>query len=157
MTLWLTLESLILVDADCLPGEQVVYLLFNSDIVSCLLEITVEMASDLILVSLNCWWVDCDDMEQKLLFRAGLNRIFCVSRFIHVRVTQGGSKISSFYFWLLLIGSGVGSRFSYLTPVTERFSIDHYWAAKHRLCTFEVECGGVPRSWLCGNCNHWLN
>lgn len=63
VTLLLTLESLTLVDADCLPGEQIVYLLFNSGIVSCLLEITVEMSRDPILECLNCWWVDSDDMK----------------------------------------------------------------------------------------------
>ena len=32
VVLWLTLQSLILVDGGCLPGGQEVYLLFNSDI-----------------------------------------------------------------------------------------------------------------------------
>ena len=40
----------------------------------------------------------------------------------------------------------MSSRFSCVTPVTERFYLDLPRAAKNRVCTLEVGCGGVPRS-----------
>ena len=50
----------------------------------------------------------------------------------------------------------MGSRFPCLTPLMERFYLDLPQASKNRVCTLEVECGYLPRSWVRQLCNIML-
>ena len=51
-----------------------------------------------VLTGYYCWWVGGTGVEQKVLFRANRNYIFCVPGFIQGWTMQGKPKISSFCF-----------------------------------------------------------